>query len=446
MKFLSLLLLFIFASCAQLPKKRTDRLSIIQGLTSVKEVEFSVIAPKQSVMRFELRSQEGEVLTPEDVKKVEREFSNWAVYKILFLRDQSRDFNLYVFENEKLLDQRLIGKGQTGPSTLRLAVISCMDDGHTSQFKIWDELSKQRPEYVLMIGDNVYADRSSSGDEIEVTPQTLWERYLDTRQSLPFFFQQKLIPVHGLWDDHDYGINNGGAAFAHKDAAKEVFETFFAQSLSTENFSKGYGVGGLLSLGDFNLFFLDGRFFRSAEANGQHLGKEQYKWLIKSLKEEVQPSFLIKGDQFFGGYHRFESYEGNHPQEFNTFVSDLKALGTPFTFLSGDRHLSEIMQFPRSLFGLPTFEITSSPIHARTYGGEELRNPWRVVQDNRHVNFTMVDNVAKDNHWFLEVQAIGEDGRILYKRELAVYIKDLQNNLNEVRKRRHGRRRSRGRR
>ena len=446
MKSLSLVLIFLFASCAQVPKKRTDKLSILQGLTSIREVEFSVIAPKQSSMRFELRSQEGEVLAPEEIKKIERDFSTWAVYKILFLRDQEKDFNLYAFENEKLVDQRLIGKGQTAPSTLRLGVISCIDDGYTTQFKIWDELVKQRPEYVLMIGDNVYADRSSNGDAIEVTPQTLWERYLDTRLSLPFFFHQKLIPVHSLWDDHDYGVNNGGAEFPHKDASKEIFETFFAQSLSTETWSKSFGVGGLLSMGDFNLYFLDGRYFRSKDPAGQHLGTDQHKWLIKSLKEETQPSFLIKGDQFFGGYHRFESFEGNHPQEFNTFVADLKALGTPITFLSGDRHLSEIMQFPRSMFGLPTFEITSSPMHARTFAGEAVKNPWRVVQDNSHVNFTMVDNVAKDNHWFLEVQTIGEDGQVLYRRELAVYIKDLQDNLNEVRKRRHGKRRSRSRR
>ena len=105
--------------------------------------------------------------------------------------------------------------------------------------------------------------------------------------------------------------------------------------------------------------------------------------------------------------------------------------------------MSEIMQFPRSLFGLPSFEITSSPMHGRVFDELGDKNPWRVVQTNGKMNFTLIDNIAQDNHWFLDVENIGENGEIFFRRELAVYIKDLQNNLNEVRKRRHGKRRYR---
>ena len=164
---------------------------------------------------------------------------------------------------------------------------------------------------------------------------------------------------------------------------------------------------------------------------------------IKSLKEESQPSFIIKGDQFFGGYHTFDSFEGNHPQDFLRFVTDLRDLKTPFIFMSGDRHMSEIMQFPRSLFGLPSFEITSSPMHGKTYGPSELKNPWRVVAVENKVNFTLINNLSQDNHWFMDIENLGSDGEVYFRRELAVFIKDLQNNLNEVRKRRHGKRRYR---
>jgi hypothetical protein len=51
--------------------------------------------------------------------------------------------------------------------------------------------------------------------------------------------------------------------------------------------------------------------------------------------------------------------------------------------------------------------------------------------------------MAQDNHWFMNVQNVGEDGQVYYQRDLAVFIKDLQNNLNEVRKRRSGKRRYR---
>ncbi len=135
-----------------------------------------------------------------------------------------------------------------------------------------------------------------------------------------------------------------------------------------------------------------------------------------------------------------QNSEGNHANDFQKFVTELRKINTPFIFMSGDRHLSEIMQFPRSLFGKPSFEITSSPIHSKTFDSED-KNPWRVVAEKSRVNFTMIDSVARDNHWFMDVENIGDKGDVYYRRELAVFIKDLQNNLQEVRKRRSGKRR-----
>jgi hypothetical protein len=125
-------------------------------------------------------------------------------------------------------------------------------------------------------------------------------------------------------------------------------------------------------------------------------------------------------------------------------VNELKQIPTPFIFLSGDRHISEIMQFPRTLFGKPSFEITSSPLHAKIYDEkEESKNPWRVVVEKSHVNFTIINNLAQDNHWFLDIENFGLNGELHFKREVAVYIKDLQDNLKEIRKKRYKKRRYR---
>lgn len=440
MKFLSFILLFVLISCSQLPSKRTDKLSILQGVTNTKEVEFSVVAPKKQELRFELRSAEGEIINPDETKVVSRDFSDHVVHKLIFTRDPLKEYNLYAFSGTTVVDQRLVGRGQKEVSKLRLAVASCMNDFYSDNFKIWEVLAQKNPEYLLMIGDNVYADVSSPTTTQVTDPEIIWKRYMDVRLSLPIYFQQKLIPVHAVWDDHDYGLNNGDGTFPHKEASKEIFDAFWAQDLSDDDWSKGHGVGGLLSLGDFNLYFLDGRTYRSKDAEKSHLGLEQTAWFYSKLREEATPSFIIKGDQFFGGYHKFESFEGNHANDFQQFVTELRKIDTPFVFMSGDRHLSEIMQFPRSLFGKPSFEITSSPIHSKTFSGED-KNQWRVVAEKNRVNFTMIDSVARDNHWFMDVENIGENGDVYFRRELAVFIKDLQNNLQEVRKRRSGKRR-----
>lgn len=440
MRYISFLVLFVVISCSQASLKRTDKLSILQGITNTKEVEFSIVASKSAVLRFELRSAEGDIVAPDETRIVSRDFSNYVVHKAVFIRDQNKDYNLYVYQADKIIDQRLIGHGQREESKLRLAVTSCMSDHYSAHFKIWDVLASKNPEYLLMIGDNVYADASSITTSQATNPEIIWQRYIDTRLSLPVFFQEKLIPVHALWDDHDYGMNDADESYQYKLESKEIFDAFFAQDMSDDDFTKSFGVGGLLTLGDFNLYFLDARYFRSKFKEGSHLGLDQSAWFYSKIREEATPSLLIKGDQFFGGYHKFESFEGNHPESFNQFVGELRQINTPFVFVSGDRHLSEIMQFPRSIFGKPSFEITSSPIHGKTFQSED-KNQWRVVSEKGNVNFTMIENVAKNDHWFMDVESIGENGQVYFKRELAVFIKDLQNNLNEVRKRRYGKRR-----
>ncbi len=430
-------------SCSKLPSKRMDKVSVLQGVTNSKEVEFSVVTVKGRAFGFELRSEEGNSIYPAETKTVSRNFSDYVIHKLLFERDPSKIYNLLVVEGNRIVDQRLVGGGQKEESKLKIALISCMSDFYSEHFKIWDVLSDRNPDYLLMIGDNIYGDQSSPKSFRATDPKILWERYIDSRLTYPLYFQKKLIPTHALWDDHDYGKNNSGGDFIYKKESREIFEAFFAQDLSDDDWTKGFGVGGVLSLGDFNLYFLDGRSFRSSISTGTHLGADQTEWLYSKLKEEVAPSFIIKGDQFFGGYHPFESFEGQHFDDFQKFVEELRKIPTPFVFLSGDRHMSEIMQFPRSLFGKPSFEITSSPLHAKTYGADNFKNPWQVVAEKDHVNFVVIDNLAKENHWFMDIESFGENGEVFFKRELSVYIKDLQDNLKEQRKRRTGKRRYR---
>lgn len=434
--------LFFLFSCAQLSSKKSDKLSILQGVTNSREVEFSIVADNSKKLTFELRNIEGEIISPDEVKVVTRSTSNFSVHKVLFTRDPQKEYNLFVLSGGKQIDQRLIGKGQRENAKLKLAVASGFNDQYPQNFKIWDTILLKNPEYLLLVGDNVFTDAASAETEQVTDPDIIWERYTDMRFKNPLFFKEKLIPIHAIWDDHDYGVKTGNENFSHKKESREIFETFFAQDMGSENWTKAQGIGGLLNLGDFNLYFLDGRSFRSEQADGKHLGLDQSAWFYSKLREEGTPSLIIKGDQFFGGYHRFDSFEGSHPQDFTEFVAELKKITTPFVFLSGDRPLSEIMQFPRSLFGRPSFEITSGPIGAMPMT-EEDHNPWRVVSEKGQLNFVMIDSLALDDHWFMDVESYGENGELFFRRELAVFIKDLQNNLNEIRKRRSGKRRYR---
>lgn len=36
-------------------------------------------------------------------------------------------------------------------------------------------------------------------------------------------------PIIGIWDDHDYGINDGGNEFSNREASQEVFLDFIGE-------------------------------------------------------------------------------------------------------------------------------------------------------------------------------------------------------------------------
>lgn len=443
----SFLLLSLLISCAQLGKTRPSGFSILQGLTTETSAEFTVLARKGSPLRLTVITPQGETLPPEKSELVTRETSPWVIHKVRFagLVNHPGNFQLVVEESTQVRDQRTFGLFSNQGDKLRFAVGSCMSDAYPDEQKvIWSELARQRPEWLFLIGDNVYVNT----ERPEVTQAAeLWERYAEARQQHELYFMKHLIPTYAVWDDNDYGQNNGGKHYALKEETTAVFRAFFAQSFGAEYYTPGPGVAGRLDLRGMHFTFLDNRSFRDLPGDGEHFGTEQEDWLFEDLKKSQLPTWIISGDQFFGGYHQFESFEGTHPRAFEKFLGRLKEIPTPFVFVSGDRHMSEIMQFPRALLGQLSFEFTTSPLHSKLYPGKsaEVANPWRVVMHDSSMNFMVIDSALQEASWNIHADFWGEKGS-LFKRELSLTTEALKDFTIEKRQRRRRYRRARWRR
>src|SRR6185312_6474632 len=61
----------------------------------------------------------------------------------------------------ELWDQREFRALEVERHRARLAVVSALDDKYIEQQKIWPELLKQKPDAILMVGDNVHVDCGS---------------------------------------------------------------------------------------------------------------------------------------------------------------------------------------------------------------------------------------------------------------------------------------------
>lgn len=407
-----------------------DRYPIMQGMTGKSESIITISFQEPNDFIYEVFNETRGDLIP--LEHFSSEELSWpgSEEKVLHLKlnnlNPEDTYRLEIYNGDhQLQDVRWFSSLNPSPKTFHYVIASCMYDKFNSVGEnMWQGVSTLNPQALFLIGDNAYLDTQLDGKKI--TLLHMWNRFMDHRNSLGVYSFKKLIPVFGLWDDHDYGLNNGGKNFELKDGAARIFQSFFP-FYSLKEAEKGLGVGYRVQLAKQNFYFLDARSFRDTKDSGgtagTHLGEAQEKWLYTHLKKSKNFSFLIKGDQYFGGYHPFESYESHHPRSFKKF---LKKLGqrkmAPVIFVSGDRHLTEIMETKKDEFPYKTFELTSSGIHVKVYPGsyEKTPNPRIVAGKDGAYNFMYVKNELNKGELNLDVTSFGLYNIVHFSRRLKV--------------------------
>jgi alkaline phosphatase D len=331
--------------------------------------------------------------------------SNYFISKLLIKKlEPASEYELRVYNNDDLLDTRSFKTMPTNKSDYKIALASCFNQ-NMYDAQIWDGLLSLKPDLFLMLGDNMYADLDSN----YATPAGLTTAYTEARKKLAWYHAKNLVPTLMIWDDHDYGMNNGGANYEYREQSKALFNTFSANNTNGEVYFK-------YDLPKISLFFLDGRSFRT---KNDHLGSRQLAWLNQGIaKNNRKYNFLLKGDQFSTIYHPYESYANNHRHEYHQFLDILRKYSSQsFILFSGDRHLSEILNIPE----LDSYEITSSPMHSKTY--KEALTEYPAVDRIKAVagenNFLIVDtSFNKNNCLKMNVSSIAANTKILFKQQL----------------------------
>ena len=413
-------------------RHNNTRLSIMQGVTGNDYTQVLVLTRGEQGYRFALTDAQGKELSPADTKVSKHRGSPWLVQRVSFNDlTPNTTYLLRVWQHNKLLDERRLSTLNPQQSKLRIAVASCMDD-HTPQGDIWQQMLALRPDVIFLIGDNVYADRHIKGIkygikswQVMASPDDLWHRHVETRKHIELFHSEELVPVVATWDDHDYGVNNGGRDYPYKQESLGVFNAFFASESSKHYQRAGLGTAAFFTIYGFNFFLLDNRSFRVIDKKSHeqyHYGDEQLQWLWNNLADKKH-ALLVGGDQFFGGYHRFESFEGNHRAAFARFLAKLKTLPTRVAFVSGDRHITEIMRIPAELLGYQTYEFTSSPIHAKLYPGDwdKIPNPRQIKSYDLRHNFMLLELKHLANGLRLQAASYTNGGELLFSGDYKVH-------------------------
>ena len=294
----------------------------------------------------------------------------------------------------------------------RIAFACCADQD--KPLPIFDKIADLKPELYLAMGDNIYADiqREAGLDEM-ASMKVKYEKLA----ALPGWQRlTKTCPMLVTWDDHDFGKNDAGAEYPHKDASQQLFLDFFGIPKDSPRRTQK-GVYNSKVIGPegkrVQVILLDLRYFRSklkkdtrplpgtrivpylpnTDPEATMLGAEQWKWLEEQLKQPAELRLIVSSIQLISDEHPHEKW-ANLPLERDRLyklLRDTKANGV--VVLSGDRHLGELSMDPKAI-GYPLFDITSSGLNQGT-------KTWRApTEPNKHRIASMAHG---DNFGFLTI-------------------------------------------
>ena len=143
-----------------------------------------------------------------------------------------------------------------------LAFGSC-NHGHLPQ-PMWSVIESHDPDLFLWTGDVVYADTTD--------PVRMKQKYRQQLERPEYQQFTSKIPVIGTWDDHDFGINNGGKKHPTKAQAQQMFLDFLGEPQGTER-RKQEGVYTSYTYGEgqntVKLYLLDVRYNRDLTGSGR---------------------------------------------------------------------------------------------------------------------------------------------------------------------------------
>ncbi|WP_299525664.1 alkaline phosphatase D family protein [uncultured Lutibacter sp.] len=253
----------------------------------------------------------------------------------------------------------------------------------------WPEIKKNNPDVWIWGGDVIYSDTQNMA--------YLEQNYLKQKNNVEYSNFSKNIEILATWDDHDYGVNDGGTEYPKKAEAQQLFLDFIDVPKEDERrkqegvyFSKDYNVNETI----IKIIILDTRYFRTAlsddfetkkrykpntNSDGTVLGETQWKWLENQLlNSKASYTIIMSSIQFLSAEHGFETW-GNMPNEIEKFENLLISTKTKNAIiLSGDRHISEFSKKEIDSLKYPLIDFTSSGLTHSYSNFSEEPNKFRV--------------------------------------------------------------------
>lgn len=298
-----------------------------------------------------------------------------------------------------------------------IAFGSCVHQDHEQP--IWNAINAEKADLFVLLGDNIYGDTQDMS--------VLKAKYEKLGANPGFQKMRSSTPLVAVWDDHDFGINDGGSDYPKKSQSRKIMLDFFDEPEGSPRRTQEGGIYTSYEYGPpgkrVQLLLLDLRWNRDPLArvgaleNQTHrvpkrmgpykpheggtqtfLGEAQWRWLEAQLAKPADIRILGSSLQLVPEFSGWESW-ANFPharERLLNLVRDNKVKG--LFVISGDTHWSEFSRLEGAT-PYPLTEITSSG----------LTEEWRWVSPNRH---RVGKTYAKANYGLIKIDWNGADTQI----------------------------------
>lgn len=291
----------------------------------------------------------------------------------------------------------LAGEGDTEVAIERVLFGSCIQQDRP--MPILRTMLEHEPQMLILLGDNIYADT----EDMEV----MRDKYERLSQNADFRALQRATPrLLVTWDDHDYGVNDGGRDYPARLESEEVFLDFWKVPADSPRRAREgiydaavYGpVGRRLQV-----ILLDTRFFRSPLKRGEQriggpylpdddpaktmLGEAQWQWLAEQLRQPAELRIIASSIQFVASDAGQETWS-NLPLERQRLIELISQSGAGgVLIISGDRHWAELSVLESDV-PYPLYDLTSSSFNQKHPRGTPTENRHRALDTTfHHENF-----------------------------------------------------------
>lgn len=248
---------------------------------------------------------------------------------------------------------------------------------------LWKHIERFDPDLWIWLGDAVYHDKQLFPFDAIThgsapTTEGMKRNYEAQLRNADYKRLISKVPVIGVWDDHDYGVDDGNHQFHLKDVNRHLFLEFLNESQYSVRWNRTDGIYGAWNYNQNKLkvILLDNRYSATSR---ELLGDKQWKWLEEELSSsKAEITLLGTGLQFLptdkigDKFHNYHSYD-----RLMALLQKTKSSGV--IFLSGDVHFAQVYSLkpPCSPLGYPLYEFTSSGM-THCLSSQFKAMPWMV--------------------------------------------------------------------